>query len=80
MHAASMPDWLKWAFWISPLSYGQIGLSLNEFLAPRWHKVYIYHYIYSLISSTIYIFIHIYIYDACSKYLQQIIQQWEVKH
>jgi ABC-type multidrug transport system ATPase subunit/ABC-type multidrug transport system permease subunit len=34
----SMPGWLKWAFWISPLSYGEMGLSLNEFLAPRWQK------------------------------------------
>ncbi|KAL0412870.1 UNVERIFIED_CONTAM: Pleiotropic drug resistance protein 3 [Sesamum radiatum] len=36
---ASMPIWLKWAFWISPLSYGEIGLSTNEFLAPRWTKM-----------------------------------------
>ncbi|KAG6408667.1 hypothetical protein SASPL_131685 [Salvia splendens] len=36
--AASMPVWLKWAFWVSPLSYGEIGLSSNEFLAPRWQK------------------------------------------
>ncbi|KAL6531484.1 drug-responsive transcription factor pdr3 [Orobanche minor] len=34
----SMPVWLKWAFWVSPLSYGQIGFSVNEFLAPRWQK------------------------------------------
>ncbi|KAK4491334.1 hypothetical protein RD792_002070 [Penstemon davidsonii] len=34
----SMPVWLKWAFWISPMSYGEIGLSVNEFLAPRWQK------------------------------------------
>lgn len=34
-----MPTWLKWAFWVSPLSYGEMGLSLNEFLAPRWQKV-----------------------------------------
>ncbi|KAL8527695.1 hypothetical protein ACS0TY_005512 [Phlomoides rotata] len=34
----SMPVWLKWAFWLSPLSYGEIGLSSNEFLAPRWQK------------------------------------------
>lgn len=37
--AASMPDWLKWAFWISPMTYGEIGLAVNEFLAPRWQKV-----------------------------------------
>ncbi|KAL8545343.1 hypothetical protein ACS0TY_005497 [Phlomoides rotata] len=33
-----MPVWLKWAFWLSPLSYGELGLSYNEFLAPRWQK------------------------------------------
>ncbi|KAJ6410935.1 hypothetical protein OIU84_007650 [Salix udensis] len=26
-------------FWISPLTYGEIGLTVNEFLAPRWEKV-----------------------------------------
>ncbi|KAK6937217.1 Plant PDR ABC transporter associated, partial [Dillenia turbinata] len=36
---ASFPSWLKWGFWISPLSYAEIGASLNEFLAPRWQKV-----------------------------------------
>ncbi|KAJ7977816.1 pleiotropic drug resistance protein 3-like [Quillaja saponaria] len=35
----SMPGWLKWVFWLSPLTYGEIGLSLNEFLAPRWKKM-----------------------------------------
>ncbi|CAK7326251.1 unnamed protein product [Dovyalis caffra] len=34
----SMPVWLEWGFWISPLAYGEIGLSLNEFLTPRWEK------------------------------------------
>lgn len=34
-----MPLWLEWAFWLSPLSYGEIGLAINEFLAPRWQKV-----------------------------------------
>ncbi|CAI9770200.1 unnamed protein product [Fraxinus pennsylvanica] len=34
----SMPRWLVWGFWISPLTYGEIGLSVNEFLAPRWQK------------------------------------------
>ncbi|ESR41509.1 hypothetical protein CICLE_v10010929mg [Citrus x clementina] len=36
---SSMPVWLKWCFWVSPLSYGQIGISVNEFLAPRWEKI-----------------------------------------
>ncbi|GER27444.1 ABC transporter G family member 37 [Striga asiatica] len=34
----SMPDWLKWAFWLSPISYAEIGLSINEFLSPRWQN------------------------------------------
>ncbi|KAK8671261.1 hypothetical protein V6N13_037860 [Hibiscus sabdariffa] len=36
---ASMPSWLKWGFWLNPISYGEIGLTLNELLAPRWEKV-----------------------------------------
>ncbi|XP_039163697.1 pleiotropic drug resistance protein 3 [Eucalyptus grandis] len=35
----SLPGWLEWGFWFSPLSYAEIGASLNEFLAPRWQKV-----------------------------------------
>uniref|UniRef100_A0A0E0F6P0 ABC transporter domain-containing protein n=1 Tax=Oryza meridionalis TaxID=40149 RepID=A0A0E0F6P0_9ORYZ len=35
----SMPNWLKWGFWLSPLSYAEIGLTGNEFLAPRWLKI-----------------------------------------
>ncbi|XP_010515840.1 PREDICTED: ABC transporter G family member 37 isoform X2 [Camelina sativa] len=35
----SMPAWLKWGFWVNPLSYGEIGLSVNEFLAPRWNQM-----------------------------------------
>ncbi|GMI73697.1 ATP-binding cassette G33, pleiotropic drug resistance 5, PLEIOTROPIC DRUG RESISTANCE 5 [Hibiscus trionum] len=35
----SMPSWIKWCFWISPLSYTDIGNSINEFLSPRWQKV-----------------------------------------
>ncbi|KAH7833592.1 hypothetical protein Vadar_007950 [Vaccinium darrowii] len=36
--AASMPTWLKWGFWVSPFSYAEVGLAVNEFLAPRWQK------------------------------------------
>ncbi|KAM7280291.1 hypothetical protein ACFE04_007425 [Oxalis oulophora] len=36
---SSLPPWLGWGFWLSPLTYGEIGLSLNEFTAPRWQKV-----------------------------------------
>ncbi|KAM0064291.1 putative ABC-type sulfate transporter [Helianthus debilis subsp. tardiflorus] len=35
----SMPAWLKWGFWFCPLSYGEIGLAVNEFLSPRWNKM-----------------------------------------
>ncbi|XP_010529759.1 PREDICTED: ABC transporter G family member 37 isoform X2 [Tarenaya hassleriana] len=35
----SMPVWLKWGFWANPMSYAEIGLSVNEFLAPRWQKM-----------------------------------------
>ncbi|XP_062143567.1 pleiotropic drug resistance protein 3-like isoform X2 [Alnus glutinosa] len=34
-----LPPWLKWGFWLSPMTYGEIGLALNEFRAPRWQKV-----------------------------------------
>ncbi|TKY54311.1 Pleiotropic drug resistance protein 3 [Spatholobus suberectus] len=36
---SSLPWWLRWGFWLSPLSYGEIGITLNEFLAPRWQKI-----------------------------------------
>ncbi|CAL9225463.1 unnamed protein product [Arabidopsis halleri] len=35
----SMPSWLEWGFWLSPLSYAEIGLTANEFFAPRWRKI-----------------------------------------
>ncbi|KAL4603910.1 hypothetical protein ACB092_10G157600 [Castanea dentata] len=35
---SSLPACLKWGFWFSPLAYAEIGVSLNEFLAPRWQK------------------------------------------
>ncbi|KAJ0567842.1 putative ABC-type sulfate transporter [Helianthus annuus] len=34
----SMPAWLKWGFWVCPLSYGEIGLAVNEFHSPRWEQ------------------------------------------
>ncbi|KAJ0035990.1 hypothetical protein Pint_24202 [Pistacia integerrima] len=36
---SSMPSWLEWGFWVCPLTYGEIGMTVNEFLAPRWEKV-----------------------------------------
>ncbi|KAI9109270.1 hypothetical protein K1719_019893 [Acacia pycnantha] len=35
----SLPSWLRWGFWLSPMTYGEIGLTINEFLAPRWQKI-----------------------------------------
>ncbi|RWR95173.1 pleiotropic drug resistance protein 3-like protein isoform X1 [Cinnamomum micranthum f. kanehirae] len=35
----SMPGWLRWGFWIVPFTYAEIGVSGNEFLAPRWQKI-----------------------------------------
>lgn len=32
-----IPDWWIWGFWISPLSYAQNAIAVNEFLADRWH-------------------------------------------
>lgn len=29
-YATSMLAWLNWGFWVSPISYGEIGISLNE--------------------------------------------------
>ncbi|XP_020518878.1 ABC transporter G family member 31 isoform X3 [Amborella trichopoda] len=34
----SLKPWLNWGYWISPLSYGQMAASANEFSAPRWMK------------------------------------------
>ncbi|KAL9660657.1 hypothetical protein QQ045_025474 [Rhodiola kirilowii] len=30
--------WWSWAFWVSPLSYAQRAVSVNEFTATRWLK------------------------------------------
>ncbi|KAK1295575.1 Pleiotropic drug resistance protein 3 [Acorus calamus] len=35
----SIPAWLRWGLWMSPLTYGEIGITVNEFLAPRWEKL-----------------------------------------
>ncbi|KAE8693681.1 ABC transporter G family member 37 [Hibiscus syriacus] len=34
-----LPPWIKWGFWLSPLAYAEIGVAINEFLAPRWQQV-----------------------------------------
>lgn len=34
----NIPKWWIWAYWCSPMSYGQNAIAVNEFLAPRWDK------------------------------------------
>lgn len=33
---AMIKPWWEWAFWVSPLTYGQRAISVNEFTATRW--------------------------------------------
>ncbi|XP_057840632.2 ABC transporter G family member 29-like [Cryptomeria japonica] len=35
----SIPKWLAWGYWCSPLLYAQTSIVLNEMLDPRWNKV-----------------------------------------
>ncbi|KAK9734714.1 hypothetical protein RND81_04G158400 [Saponaria officinalis] len=32
--------WWIWAYWLSPLSYAQAAISVNEFTATRWMKMF----------------------------------------
>jgi ABC-type multidrug transport system ATPase subunit len=34
-----MPPWWIWAYWISPMTYADSALSVNELLAPRWQHL-----------------------------------------
>ncbi|EHA8586633.1 putative ABC transporter G family member 39 [Cocos nucifera] len=34
----NIQSWWIWAYWISPMMYGQNALAINEFLAHRWSK------------------------------------------
>lgn len=31
--------WWIWGYWLSPLTYGQRAITVNEFTATRWMKV-----------------------------------------
>jgi ABC-type multidrug transport system permease subunit len=31
--------WWIWGYWISPLTYAEQAISVNEMLAPRWQTV-----------------------------------------
>ncbi|KAL2643201.1 hypothetical protein R1flu_010788 [Riccia fluitans] len=35
----NIPVWWVWGFWISPLSYAQNAIAVNEFLDSRWRKM-----------------------------------------
>ncbi|XP_074366352.1 pleiotropic drug resistance protein 2-like isoform X2 [Apium graveolens] len=32
-----LQPWMKWAYYLSPMSYGQNAIVINEFLDPRWN-------------------------------------------
>jgi hypothetical protein len=34
-----LQPWLRWGYWISPFTYAQNAVSINEFLDRRWAKV-----------------------------------------
>ncbi|KAI3463305.1 hypothetical protein Pfo_019968 [Paulownia fortunei] len=31
-----IPDWWRWGYWVSPLTYGYNAITVNEMFAPRW--------------------------------------------
>ena len=33
---ARIPKWWIWAYYLSPLAYGESANNVNEFLDPRW--------------------------------------------
>ncbi|XP_051118222.1 ABC transporter G family member 39-like [Andrographis paniculata] len=33
-----LEPWMKWAYYLSPMSYGQNAIAVNEFLDSRWDK------------------------------------------
>ncbi|EFJ05502.1 hypothetical protein SELMODRAFT_137082 [Selaginella moellendorffii] len=35
---AEIPKWWIWGYWISPLTYAENAISVNEMLAPEWDK------------------------------------------
>lgn len=34
-----LQPWMKWAYYLSPMSYGQNAIVIVEFLDPRWSLV-----------------------------------------
>ncbi|CAI9106961.1 OLC1v1006213C1 [Oldenlandia corymbosa var. corymbosa] len=37
---ALIKPWWMWAFWVSPLTYAQRAISVNEFTATRWMEIF----------------------------------------
>jgi ABC-type multidrug transport system permease subunit len=37
--ADGLPTWWSWGYWLSPLTYAQNAISVNELLAPEWDHV-----------------------------------------
>ncbi|KAI5058624.1 hypothetical protein GOP47_0026794 [Adiantum capillus-veneris] len=33
-----LPNWWSWGYWLSPLTYAQNAISVNEMLAPEWGR------------------------------------------
>ncbi|MCO5572637.1 hypothetical protein L7F22_026395 [Adiantum nelumboides] len=33
----NLSKWWSWGYWLSPLTYAQNAITMNEFLAPRWN-------------------------------------------
>lgn len=53
----SIKPWWIWVYWISPLSYGQRAIAVNEFTDSRWREVY---FIFNFFSDDILCKYHIF--------------------
>jgi murein tripeptide amidase MpaA len=39
LHTDDIKPWMLWGYYVSPMSYGQNAIVINEFLDERWSKV-----------------------------------------
>lgn len=53
----SIKPWWIWVYWISPLSYGQRAIAVNEFTDSRWREVYFIFNFFLMIYSVNLIFL-----------------------
>lgn len=37
--ADDLEPWMQWGYYISPMTYGQNAIAINEFLDERWSTV-----------------------------------------